>query len=374
VDRSEGSGPHSREERGPERHQNVALRNDIDVLVIATNTQFSNPTHDEVRAWQKSNPRPRVWLWQREALERQIVRYPSVVARLFSSALSPQGQLEFAAARFWRFAQYPSVAQLKRFWARRATLSWTASALIATVAGEIANGDLETRPWLAGWVDDVESVVTHCMENILSWVVRAERLGSRTEPFTEAVAYLLLCAASARGAKDVLKMIDRMWKGRRDAPEGVMETFKTDVLKPIMQSLQWELSDVCSQKCERVDVPLRALREDETETYWKRFMPGDRPKEPQQILVMENLDAPCRAGLRLNRKRSCPLIGDEPSIDELPAYARIIADIVRRGRGDPPPVGPTAPTAAAATDAKSSRRRGVLRKLELQDKPATRKR
>jgi len=45
---------------------------EIDVLLIATNTQFSNPTQHWVRQWQRSHPRPSTKLWDRYNLEMLI--------------------------------------------------------------------------------------------------------------------------------------------------------------------------------------------------------------------------------------------------------------------------------------------------------------
>ena len=68
---------------------NNALAYDhIDHLLIATNSQFSNPTIDWVKEWQKKHPRPKVHLWDHAELERRLSRHPDVVSRLFSSALS----------------------------------------------------------------------------------------------------------------------------------------------------------------------------------------------------------------------------------------------------------------------------------------------
>ncbi|WP_321920605.1 restriction endonuclease [Paraburkholderia tropica] len=48
----------------------------IDRLIIATNTQFSNPTRDWVKEWQRTFSRPRVQLWDRAHLERYLSRHP----------------------------------------------------------------------------------------------------------------------------------------------------------------------------------------------------------------------------------------------------------------------------------------------------------
>lgn len=42
----------------------------LDYVVIATNTQFSNPTRDWVKLRQAKHPRPRIKLWDHAQLER----------------------------------------------------------------------------------------------------------------------------------------------------------------------------------------------------------------------------------------------------------------------------------------------------------------
>jgi HJR/Mrr/RecB family endonuclease len=59
----------------------------VDVLLIATNSQFSNPTRDWVKQWQETNPRPVIRLWDRYNLERHISKHPAVAVRLFPDAL-----------------------------------------------------------------------------------------------------------------------------------------------------------------------------------------------------------------------------------------------------------------------------------------------
>jgi hypothetical protein len=334
----------------------AAMRNELDVVVIATNTQFSNPTHDEVKAWQEAHPRPTVWLWQSEHLERLLTRYPSVVGRLFSAALSSQGRLEFATARFRRHAQYASGKDLDLFWREKAALTWTADALIAVVASEIANGDLELHPWLGTMTDDVEPLIIYAIENLLAMAVRAERFGSSSEPVVEAVGYLLLAAARSHGSNKVLDAIHRSWSEKDDdVPD--LAVLKSNVLLPVIQTLQWELSDVCSQDCERVIVPVRALTEKRIEGYWRRFVyQNGRKSKPNEIVIIQRLETPCRAGLQLDRDRGCPLVSD-PDVEDLPAYETIINDVVRTAQSKQVPVTSPASPSPASGRVRAKRRR-----------------
>jgi Restriction endonuclease len=98
---------------------NAAGRTDIDVLVVATNSRFSNPTRDWIEEWARSHPRPLVKLWDKGQLDRLVRRYPTVVARTFPQALDDKERLELLTARFFEFGERPTEQDLNYFWERR---------------------------------------------------------------------------------------------------------------------------------------------------------------------------------------------------------------------------------------------------------------
>ena len=75
---------------------NAQAKDNLDYIVIATNTQFSNPTRDWVKDWQQKYPRPKIKLWDSAHLECLLSRHPEVALRLFSQALSIQGLVQGA--------------------------------------------------------------------------------------------------------------------------------------------------------------------------------------------------------------------------------------------------------------------------------------
>lgn len=311
---------------------------EVDVLVVATNTQFSNPTHAWVDDWQAAHPRPKIWLWQREQLEKQVSTHPSAVARLYSEALSPQGRLELANARLWRYAQFAPSDQLELFWREKAHLTWTSESMITVVTSETANGDLTLRPWLAGAPEDsMRQILAGSIANVLVLHERAERFGTNQGPLLEAAAHIVLSAILTLGADETLMTVRNVWK-REDAPAppDLAEFFEQHLLRPIALGLQHELSDVCANDCERVVVDRNSLTDEQVADYWKRFVfdPDRRRAEPEKRLTLEKLSAPCRAGLPLDDKHQCPLIDTlEPGnvAAHLSDYGQIIRDIVRRG-------------------------------------------
>jgi hypothetical protein len=97
---------------------------EIATLVVATNSRFSNPTRDWIAERTRANDRPRVVLWDRDALERMVARHPVVVARVAPGALSDHGRLAALVARFWDYTRLPGSADLERLWFARANLSF----------------------------------------------------------------------------------------------------------------------------------------------------------------------------------------------------------------------------------------------------------
>jgi|SRR5690606_29102769 len=121
----------------------------LDYLVIATNAQFSNPTRDWIKEWQKKHPAPKVQLWDRAQLERFLSRHPEVVLRLFSEALSLQGRYQAMETRFWNKLEFVPEGTLADLWKARTEVELTELGVFALTANEIANGSIVHRPWAA---------------------------------------------------------------------------------------------------------------------------------------------------------------------------------------------------------------------------------
>lgn len=115
--------------------------NKIATLVVATNTRFSNPTRDWIAQRGLGPDRPRVVLWDRDALERMVVKHPCVVARVAPGALLDAGMLASVVARFWDYTRLPSRTELERLWSARHSLPFEWRGIVALSAGEMANGE-----------------------------------------------------------------------------------------------------------------------------------------------------------------------------------------------------------------------------------------
>jgi hypothetical protein len=299
----------------------------LDYVVVATNTQFSNPTRDWVKTWQATHPCPKVKLWDHAQLERYLSRHPDVVLRLFSEALSPEGRFQAIESRFWNKIEFVSSTALADLWGRRETLQLTAMGLFAAVVNEFANGNIAHRPW--GAILSVKSllqVLQIGLVNVSYLMMRGSKGGIDQKPICRAFAYLILIALDLLPAENVTRLInDSIFRDKREQmPEEVQEF----LLMPIADQLLSEMQDVCSSDCRRVSVLDRnTLTEDKDEVseYWLRLEPDgiEEPNE-RQILRFEKLDAPCVVGFPVDKDNHCPLFGVQPSVKNVSELLTII--------------------------------------------------
>src|SRR5579859_46076 len=310
---------------------NAMARADLDVLVIATNTTFSNPTRDWVAEWQRNHPRPRVRLWDQTVLERQLSRHPQVVMRLFAKALSLEGRAKAVEERFWGRFEYATPGSLADFWVARETMSFEALGVFAFIASEFAGGSITQRPWAAATTaEGLAGILQLALLNTPYLMVRSQKNGQDSEPLVRALAYLLLAALQAFDPQDVADHVTRL-TGERDGavfPDHVREV----LLLPLVRQLQSELQDVCSSDCKRMLTTRRALRTesgDELETYWRRLSPDGlaKPDEPERSLRLEKLSEPCIVGFPVDKDVSCPLFEMEASLDNIAPLLTVLARV-----------------------------------------------
>jgi|CZKJ01.1.fsa_nt_gi hypothetical protein len=181
----------------------------VDVLVIVTNTSFSNPTRNWVSEWQRSHPRPTVKLWDRTHLERFLCRYPAATLRVFAKALTPQGRLEVIRERFWQHSAYATQEHLKELWERRNDLEWESVTLIAAVVSEFANGSVNEHPWLQALeCEDFLKLLRIGLASALSFCIRADEAGVDQGPYLDGMGYLVLAALARYPAHEVRSALE----------------------------------------------------------------------------------------------------------------------------------------------------------------------
>jgi hypothetical protein len=302
---------------------NATAKGDLDVLVIATNTQFSNPTRDWVKDWQKTHRSPKVKLWDKEHLERLLSRHPAVVLRLFSDALSAQGQVQAMEARFWNRLEYSPPGQLEKIWSDRDTLEFTEMSVFAAIAGEFSSGSITKRPWAAILETNFLIKTLHmAFLNVSYLVLRSVKSGTDQTPMIRAACYLLMAGLQHMEPEAAEELVNvSLYRGNEDE---MPEEVRSLLLMPIIDQLLSELQDVCSDDCRRMSaVKSASLTQsaDEIATYWERFdLNGSESDEDEQDgrrLLLEMTSEPCKVGFTVNSDISCPLFGVEPTIRNL---------------------------------------------------------
>ena len=315
----------------------VRATTEIDVIVVATNTQFSNPTRDWVKEWQRSNPRPQVRLWDRESFERLAVKHPSVVARISPNALSPQGSLEAISSRFWNQLYLPNSSELERLWNERKTLEYTAEGIVALTAGEIANGDISVRSWLRQLnVEGLLETVAATIGNFVYLIHRSNLTGTDHNVIAKAAAQIIMTgfAYLPEGMLDdvIQSPLSLMTKKNGGAHA---EKLNEMISSWLVDAVRSDLRDACSKDCTRVS---RDRDGTESADLWTRLR--GFAKNPAQgkarEFIMEAFGEPCNAGLSLSKEKRCPLFIDKPKtqLHQIQVYSSIVRNRLgaREGR------------------------------------------
>lgn len=298
---------------------NAVAFEELDYIIIATNTQFSNPTREWVKGWQRKFPKPKVQLWDKAQLERYLSRHPDVVLRLFSQALSLQGRLQALESRFWNKLEFVPPNTLADIWKSRTTddIKFTALAVSALVANEFANGKIIYRPW-AATLDDKSLVETIdlALRNIGYLFIRSSRAGIDQKILYRTFAYLILVALDRLPVENVTRLvIDSLNRGEKEQlPDQIQEM----LLMPIIDQLLSEMQDLCSSDCDRVTTMDRGVLtgdKDEVDNYWLRLQPeGIEESGDRRHLRIEAQNKPCKVGFDVNEDNGCPLFAFDPSI------------------------------------------------------------
>lgn len=166
---------------------------EVDVVLVVTNARFTNPTWDWVKSRADTRRCPAVRLWDRERLERLLIRHPDVVARAAPEALSLAGRLAALTSQFWNQMYFPGRSDLQALWDARDSQDWDERALVAVCAGEIVNGDLSERPWGA-WMEDHDLLIATLtvLVSSLYLAIRCSRFGIDSHRIIQLAAYLCL--------------------------------------------------------------------------------------------------------------------------------------------------------------------------------------
>jgi hypothetical protein len=292
---------------------NIVVNSNVDRFVIVTNTQFSNPTREWVKEWQKLHPRPKVGLWDKHSLERMITKHPNVIARLWSEALSEQGKLESFTSRFWNQLYFPGISDLQFFWDNREKLNWTSKSLIMVVAGELTNGDISKRSWLMSSERELlAEVIFYMYINTPPLLLRAHKYGVNLDIITRIVAFIIQSSLLYLPFETVSKLIFEPEKFliKDDTFNDELKQF---ILGPVLWRICTELEDVCLDDCQRISSEPILLSKKEIDNYWYRLVvftsEKEETKKPEddRRLIIESKKHPCTLKLTNDLQESCPL-------------------------------------------------------------------
>lgn len=312
---------------------------EVDVVLVVTNARFTNPTWDWVKSRAETRRRPDVRLWDRERLERLLIRHPDVVARAAPEALSLAGRLAALTSQFWNQMYFPGPSDLQALWEARESLEWDERALIAVCAGEIVNGDLSERPW-AAWMEERDLLVATLTLYVSSpyLAIRCSRFGIDSNTIIRLAAYLSLACVLRLEIDVVNAALANPWQFTDGDPlePHVLAAMHEHLVEPVLHQMEGELGDVCSRDCRRVLTDVGTLSEsDATDAYWDRFVVSAAPATPEprkeMRLIIQAWENPCKIGL-LAGKDPCPLFDDESPIVDRLGKIREIMEVRVAGR------------------------------------------
>ncbi len=313
----------------------VQSQSSVGLLLVATNTRFSNDTRDWVAEFQSTHPRPTIRLWEHVDLERMLVQHPSVVARVAPAALSVTGKLAAAAATYWNRVELPSHGQLDEFWERRDGLEFSTNELIMLLVGEASRDGFRDRPWgPALGTDALAGCLVVLLANVPHLLARTELAGHQTEPIRAAAVHLIACALTRLAPDVVAGFVSDPWKyveGGSDVDDETRAGVREHLIDPIIRRLASYFGTACLGDCDRVIGELEPDRETSSEARWFELLPSDvqRPtaRDLGSSFVMETLEAPCRAGLPLGEERTCPFTTtvDEADVETFFDDFRVVA-------------------------------------------------
>jgi hypothetical protein len=316
-------------------------REDLDCLVVATNTTFSNPTRDWVKEWATSKPRPAIQLWDRSELERLLASQPEVAIRMFAEALSPQGRLEVIRSRFWNYATYAGVQSLEQAWSARDALEWDPQSFLAVVVSEARDGDFVTRRWATVIPkEQILDVLELGLGNVGYFCLRAGDVGTEQAPYFRGLALLLLAAISRFPVEDITPVFARLmaeWEAKT-IPGHAQSVLIREFLGPMFGELNGQLRDVCASDCKRVLMDRMFLGREELDEYWLRLRP-ERPEaksRPNTTLILEEEAVDCKVGFP-TVDEGCPLVAfkrADVGADQLEDLVEMLWIVVRSRFGE----------------------------------------
>lgn len=278
---------------------------EVDVIVIATNTQFSNPTRDWIKDWQNSNPRPIVKLWERANLERMCSDNPNVVIRFYENAITIDGKLKATETRFWDFSTYTGEIYLEELWENRDDITLDSNSLLALIASEFANGNIGERAWGAYCsTEELNKLLANSILNCMYLLFRTEKNGASKYPLIQSLSYIIFCSLLRNGLDATYSILNNVWELHdKEMPDRI----KSIVFEPIINCILKDLFDICTDDCTRIIGDKYCDVDYSSDNYFARFKVLENNTNKKSILIIESKEEPCRFGFNLKKFKGCPL-------------------------------------------------------------------
>ena len=318
---------------------NIAGHSNVDVHLIVTNQQISNPTKDWIKNWKISNPRPDIRVWEGHDLERLVSKHPVVAVRLFPKSLSPQGLIAALSSRFWDYSSYSDVPTLETLWKNRESIKWDEKSYFATLASECANGSLSLRPWGVEIPDDrLVAIYLHSLINTFYLFFRAFDAGIRTEPIVDAISHLLILSTAKFNPEIIAKLTENFDEYAEGLPEVGSEARRL-IIDPIVNNASAEISSLCLSDCSRVMSIGAEMSDEDIADYLKRYVtptPMNEEldnEEPESRLYIEQHDGNCKVGLNLSKEYCCPLTDIESKGKPIETTLKALKPIINARTG-----------------------------------------
>ena len=262
-------------------------------------------------------------------LESLCSKNPLAVIRLYKKAISIQGNLEVTSSKLWNYASFTDEITLIQLWNNRENIKMDERALFALIASEIANGDIALRSWgLLVSDEDLVSCLYYGLLNLIYLVLRTNERGINQKPIIKTLTYLILLGINRINKKTVVSILENFWKDLNVS--NCSDDDKYFILKPILNTLQIELRDVCSSDCGRVSIHSELLDEKEIKRYWDILKQTEYKKTIKEInLLIESHVEPCKVGFKLDEKVGCPLCNMEKPHLEIDSFIDVVDQVVK---------------------------------------------
>lgn len=295
----------------------ASARTDVDILVIATNSRFSNPTRDWVAERSRSHARPLIKLWDRDNLDRLVRQYPTVAARVLPSTLSDDDRLRLLVARFEELGEEPTLLDLEFFWERRSWLKEQDSGIISHAVAMFLFAEGVSVPRQRRWWELLKEEDAP-VALIMALVVMPSLVSDpRPRPLElirvlASAGRILITCLLLMPDQIGLKMTLNPWRyiigaGHIADDKEEMEAWRESTLSSVLSFVQSDLLNACSSDCARVsgDDP-HGTSSLSAKEYWNFVFGVESKASNEFLIVIEDIRRPCTVGLDVTS--GCPLV------------------------------------------------------------------